>query len=56
VLDTQSSISWTADEKKTFTFTNATSYTKYRINITANNGHSSQDYIKEIEMMEGVYS
>lgn len=51
VLDTRSNITWTNGEKKTFTCSNETSYTKYRINVTANNGRATLN-IAEIEMVE----
>ena len=40
VLDTQTGISWTSagDERKLFTFSNTTSYIKYRLDITEDNG------------------
>lgn len=51
-LDTQSNqTGWTAEEKRTFPISNATAYIKYRINITANNGHASYVTVVEIEMM-----
>ena len=38
-LDTQTGITWpTAGETKSFTFTNSTAYTYYRVNVSANNG------------------
>jgi hypothetical protein len=41
-LDTQpSQTAWSAHERRTFTFVNATSYLYYRINITANNGSAN---------------
>jgi len=42
VLDTQTGITgWGLGEKKTYTFSNSTPYTKYRINISANNGRTT---------------
>lgn len=38
VLDTQTNITWPDDVYRVFTFTNATAYTYYRLNITANQG------------------
>lgn len=51
VLDTRTNITWTNGEKKTFSCSNETSYTKYRINVTANNGRATLN-IAEIEMIE----
>lgn len=54
VLDTQTNItSWIDRVKKIFSFSNENSYTKYRINITANNGNIYVG-IGEIEMMYSV--
>lgn len=54
VLDSQQDISnWEAGIKKEFTFTNTNAYTKYRINISANNGYPNHTSIGEVEMMEG---
>ena len=53
-LDTQTGITWpTADEVKVFTFTNATAYLYYRVNITANNGDASYTSINEIILTDG---
>ncbi len=43
---------WANGEKRTFTFSNSTSYTFYRLDITASNGTYIQ--IAEIEMMEAT--
>lgn len=51
VLDTQTNIVFSASEKKTFDFTNSTAYTKYRVNISLNNGGILTE-IAELEMME----
>jgi len=51
VLDTQSSISWSLSEIKTFTFTNTTAYEYYRIVVTAVGGGASAA-ISEIELYE----
>jgi fibronectin type 3 domain-containing protein len=52
ILDTRSNVTgWSKDQKREFTFINNTAYTKYRINITANNGYSSYTAIDEMEMM-----
>lgn len=42
-IDTQTSqTSWTAGEERTYnSFVNSTAYQKYRINVTANNGHGT---------------
>jgi len=56
-LDSQSGMSFTAGEKKTFTFNNSTNYLSYRIYITAINGSTYYGaVIDEIEMMEKVQS
>lgn len=53
-LDNRSGItSWTSNEKKEYTFTNATAYTQYRIYITEQNG-GTYTGLAEIEMMESV--
>lgn len=52
VLDTQTGITgWVTRTKKEFSFSNNTSYKKYRLNITKNNGYASYVTIGEIEMM-----
>lgn len=57
VLDSQQNISnWESNVKKEFTFTNTNLYTKYRINISANNGYPNHTSIGELEMMEGTAS
>jgi len=48
VLDTQSSITWTTLEVKTFTFTNTTKYRYYRVYITNSSGGTSSGFA-EIE-------
>jgi hypothetical protein len=56
VLDTQTNISdWLVKTKKEFTFTNTNFYTKYRINVSKNNGGPNLT-IDELEMMETVKS
>lgn len=51
VLDTQTNIStWQAGIVKEFIITNPQSFSKYRINITANNGNASFTGIGEMEM------
>jgi len=42
-LDTRTSIIWALDEFKTFTFTNTTAYSYYRVSITANNGDNYEN-------------
>ncbi|WP_110932420.1 hypothetical protein [Paenibacillus bouchesdurhonensis] len=54
VLDTQSNITWNQGERKEFSIFNTINYIKYRINISANNGHNNI-YIDEVEMFELVY-
>ena len=39
-LDTETGITWTASQIRTWTFANSTSYRYYRITATANNGGS----------------
>lgn len=51
VLDTQSSITWSTPETKTFTFSNSTAYRYYRVNFTDNNGGSTTKIV-EVEMKE----
>lgn len=54
-LDSRTGISWNLGEKKSFTFSNSTLYTKYRLHITANNGGALHQ-IEEMEMMETAFS
>lgn len=51
-LDSQSGITWTSGQQKTFTVTSPGSYNKYRLNITANNGGANGVGIAEIEFMQ----
>ncbi|MFA9466788.1 MAG: Ig-like domain-containing protein [Velocimicrobium sp.] len=52
ILDSRNSVTnWVSETKKEFTFSNSTYYSKYRINIKANNGLSNVS-IGELEMME----
>lgn len=53
VLDNQNLVSWRADEKKEFTFTNSASYNRYRINITKGFDTSVVSII-HFEMMENA--
>ena len=52
-LDTQAHISFTSNEKKTYTFVNTTAYQEYRILVSANNGDTTTQ-IAEIEMMATI--
>lgn len=53
-LDTRTNITgWSPYEKRTFSFANTTSYKKYRLYMTANNGGGTTN-IDEIEMMESL--
>ena len=40
ILDTQTDVSWTANETKSFTFENSTAYRYYRLSISATNAHN----------------
>ena len=53
VLDTQSGLTWSTNEIKTFNINNTTAYQKYRVYVTALNGGGSPS-IKEMEMMEAA--
>ena len=50
VLDTQTSITWSVPETKTFTFANTTAYRYYMLDVTANNG-AGQSLVYEMELM-----
>lgn len=53
VLDTQTNAPWTsASQVLTFGFTNATGYNKYRLNISANNGHATLLYLGDLQMYD----
>lgn len=53
VLDTQTNVTnWSLAVPRTFTFTNTKAYTKYRLNVTANNGGH---HLKVGEMTMGGY-
>ncbi|WP_409175481.1 discoidin domain-containing protein [Brevibacillus fortis] len=57
VLNTQADVTdWAMGQIKEFTFSNQTSFNKYRINITANNGSRKFVTIGEMEMMEKINS
>lgn len=48
---------WTANEEKVFFLNNQISYSKYRLNITQNDGHASYTGINELTLSaEAVYS
>lgn len=51
-LDTRSGISWSAEELKTFSFINETTYRYYRINVSASG--STELIICELEMFVGT--
>ncbi len=52
ILDSRTGITdWIPLDVKSYEFTNGTAYTRYRLNITANNGHSFVG-IAEMEMYE----
>lgn len=54
-LDNHTDISdWKYDTKKEFSFENSTSFKKYRINITSNNGYPGIIGIGELEMMSSL--
>ena len=58
-LNAQANItSWTGVEKKTFNFSNATAYSKYRIRITEGNGDPSTQQIRihEMEMLGQIFN
>ena len=55
VLDTVvGETAWARAEKRTFTFTNGTAYLYYRIDITANDGSTTNLGIGEMELIEAV--
>ncbi|WP_246238942.1 fibronectin type III domain-containing protein [Paenibacillus anseongensis] len=60
VLDSRSNITdWVSYTVKEFTFNNTNSYSKYRINVTENNGsvaNTNNLIIVELQMMEGTQS
>jgi hypothetical protein len=51
-LDTRTGISWTQNEKKIFNFSNTSSYTCYRLNITVTSDAGTWATIGEWELME----
>jgi hypothetical protein len=50
-LDTRSSETFTAGQRKPYTFTNSVAYTYYRLTVTANNGDGSYLQIGEMELL-----
>jgi parallel beta-helix repeat protein len=53
-LDTRTNeTGWTYTTTRTYAFTNSTAYTRYRLNISANNGHVEVGFT-EMEMMEMI--
>lgn len=55
VLDTRKEVvDWRALMVKEFAFVNATAYTKYRVNVTANNGYASYTGIGELMLYNTV--
>ena len=57
ILDTQSGITdWTQAEKKSYPFSNLTSFRYYRWNITANNGDATFLQIQEFEAQVGFFT
>lgn len=55
VLDTQKNQQdWFPTEVRSYEIENENSYKYYRINISANNGHSTYVQIAELDIMEGV--
>ncbi|OPH47578.1 hypothetical protein BC351_10320 [Paenibacillus ferrarius] len=55
-LDTRTNvIDWVVGTKKVFSFSNSSAYSRYRVYISNNNGHSSYTNISEIEMMETYF-
>ena len=54
ILDSRSGISWSAEELKTFSFINETTYRYYRINVSASG--STELIICELEMFVGTTS
>lgn len=43
---------WASDEVRTFTFSNATQYSYYRLDVSANNGDASYVALYEMELIE----
>lgn len=50
-LDTRTNETFTAGQRKTYTFTNSTTYIYYRLNVTANNGDATYVQLGEIELL-----
>lgn len=54
VLDTQANVAvWSTSEKRTYDISSPASYSKYRLNISANQGDPSWTHLGELEMMTG---
>lgn len=51
ILDTQVGQTWAPPQSNEYTFNNTNSYTRYRLNISANGGHGEVGFT-EMEMME----
>lgn len=51
-LDTQAGIVFSSGEKKSFSFSNSTSYIFYKIGVTLNNGDPTYITISEVELIE----
>ena len=51
ILDTQSGVTWTTRESKSFYFSNTTPYLYYRLNITSNNGSSWGVYMAGFRLL-----
>jgi hypothetical protein len=54
VLDTQTNLSWSGNEIKTFDFSNTTAYRYIKIRVTATNDAADWCLIAEVEMMTQV--
>lgn len=56
VLDTQTGLSWSADEKKTFDFSNTARFRYFRLDITAIVFAGEPPIIQEFEIIPGVFA
>ena len=57
ILDTQTGQSFTQAEKKTYSFSNSTSYTYYKLNVTdSSHGGDGKVAIGELELMEEAWT
>ena len=54
VLDTQTNQAFANHERKTYSFSNPTSYRYYKLNVTANNGNTNYLAIQEIQIMRDI--